>query len=58
MRTFYKTKAEAETSKAKMVKDKIDLLGRSDWTFEVRKSSDESWYIIAFDNQGEYIGVM
>jgi hypothetical protein len=51
-------KNEADKAKAKMVQDEINAIGKSDWTFEVKQASDNHWYIVAFDNFGEFIGVM
>lgn len=58
MQNRYVNKAEAEKAKAKMIKDEFDAIGKSDWSFEVRQASDNHWYIVAFDNVGEFIGTM
>lgn len=58
MQDKYISKVDAEKAKAKMVQDEINAIGKSDWMFEVRQASDNHWYIVAFDTQGEFIGVM
>jgi hypothetical protein len=58
MHSRFINKVEAERAKNKMVQDEIDAIGKSDWTFEVRKASDNHWYIVAFDDVGEFIGAM
>jgi ribosomal protein S6 len=58
MHSRYFNKVEAEKAKAKMVQDEVEAIGKTDWTFEIKQASDQHYYIVAFDNQGEFIGAM
>lgn len=56
MPSRFMNKIDADKAKVRMVED--EAKDSTNWTFEVRQASDGHWYIVAFDDMGEFIGVM